>query len=101
MQDISDSFSEASKQNKNKRVTAGKQQTGVSALKDASLGHDKVEFAKKRKSQHKQAVLEQARKKRNDDFTLLMKVLSVFLIFDFVTREILFQASLPHLKVME
>ena len=32
---------------------------------------------------------------------MLMKVLAVFLIFDFATREILFQASLPHLKMIE
>ena len=32
---------------------------------------------------------------------MLMKVLAGMLIFDFVTREILFQASLPHLKMIE
>ena len=32
---------------------------------------------------------------------MLMKVLAVFLIFDFATREILFQMSLPHLKLIE
>ena len=32
---------------------------------------------------------------------MLMIVLAGMLIFDFATREILFQASLPHLKVIE
>lgn len=32
---------------------------------------------------------------------MLMKVLAGMLLFDFITREILFQASLPHLKMIE
>ena len=31
----------------------------------------------------------------------LVKVLAVFLLFDFVTKEFLFQATLPHLKMIE
>ena len=42
-----------------------------------------------------------ARKKRNDKMFKLMKVLIVFLVIDFANREILFQMSLPHLKMIE
>ena len=45
--------------------------------------------------------MEQARKKRKDDFIMLMRVLGVFLIFDSLTREFFFQLSLPHLKMIE
>jgi hypothetical protein len=45
--------------------------------------------------------MEQVRKKRKDDFIMLMKVLGVFLIFDSLTREFFFQLSLPHLKMIE
>ena len=64
-------------------------------MKEASLSHDKAEFARKlsskvSKSAAKRELVEIARKKRNEDLIMLMKVLAVFLIFDFVTREILF-----------
>ena len=40
-------------------------------------------------------------KKFNEDLQTLVKVLLVFLIFDFATKEFLFQATLPHLKMIE
>ena len=40
-------------------------------------------------------------KKCSEDLQTLVKVLLVFLIFDFATREFLFQATLPHLKMIE
>ena len=62
------------------------------ALKDAAVGHDKIEFTRKINSKNvtKEELLEQMRKKRNDNFVMMMKVLGVFLIFDFLTREFLF-----------
>ena len=56
----------------------------------------------RRKSEETKSALQTKRdKKCNDDLQTLIKVLLVFLIFDFATREFLFQLSLPHLKMIE
>ena len=103
MQEITDNSSEYSRVGKTAAAAAAasRKRHPTTALKDASQAIDKVEFAKSRSRSARHELREKLRKKRNDDFVMLMKVLAVFLLFDFLTREFFFQASLPHLKAIE
>ena len=68
------------------------------SLDDAVL---KQQEAKMQRADHALRKKRRVHQKCNEDLQALVKVLLVFLIFDFVTREFFFQLSLPHLKMIE
>lgn len=94
--EVKDNISELTLQAKKAEIRSSRK--AQDALMKASKAYDEALYDKK---EQRREIKHQQHIKRNEDFTLMVKVLAAFLLFDFATREILFHASLPHLKALE